>query len=125
MSEIIEIIQKDVKVQNDIAKSVQKYNNQSLQTRSILGQNALIQSNIFKEAINIMGETIHDMDIEIEDKDNKISFLEKKIGITNQEVIEEMGKLNLNKISSKEKNDRIMHRLNKTLHKHKYITNKQ
>ena len=125
MSEIIEIIQKDAKVQNGIAQSVQKYNTQSLQTRSILGQNALIQNNIFKEAINIMGETIHDMDVEIEDKDNKISFLENKIGITNEEVIEEMGKLNLNKISSKEKNDRIMTRLNKTLNKHKYITNKQ
>ena len=124
MSEIIEIIQKDSKVQNEITQIVDKYNKQSLQTKSKLGQNALIQCTVFKEAINIMGETINDMDVEIEYKENKISFLENKIGITDEEVIKEMGNLNLNKISSKEKHDRIMTRLNKTLNKHKHITNK-
>ena len=123
MADFIEIIQKDTKIQNDISNIVDKYNNQSLATRSKLGQNALIQSNIFKEAINIMGDTINDMDVEIEQKENKILFLENKIGVTDDKVIEEMNRLYLNKISDKEKNNRIMNRLNKTLNKHKYIKN--
>ena len=63
------------------------------------------------------------MDIEIEQKDNKISFLENKIGITDDKVIEEMNRLDLNKVSDKEKNKRVMNRLNKTLNKHNYIKN--
>ena len=123
MSDFIEIIQKDTKIQNDISNIVNKYNNQSYATKSILGKNALIQSSIYKEAINIMGDTIDDMDIEIEQKDNKISFLENKIGVTDDKVIEEMKRLDLDKITDKEKNNRIMNRLNKTLNKHNYIKN--
>ena len=52
-----------------------------------------------------MGETIPDMDMEKEQKDNKIQFLEDKIGIPDSKVIEEMSRLDLNKISWKEKND--------------------
>ena len=123
MTDFIEIIQKDTKIQNDISNIVDKYNNQSYATRSILGKNALIQSSIYKEAINIMGDTIADMDIEIEQKDNKISFLENKIGVTDDKIIKEMNRLDLNKISDKEKKNRIMNRLNKTLNKHNYIKN--
>ena len=70
-----------------------------------------------------MGETISDMDMEIEQKDNKVQFLEDKIGIPDSNVIEEMNKLDLSKISCKEKNEGIMNRLNKTLHNHHYIRN--
>ena len=123
MADFIEIIQKDSKIQNDVSNIVDKYNNQSLSTRSKLGQHAIIQSSIYKEAINIMGDTINDMDVELEQKDNKISFLENKIGVTDDKVIEEMNRLDLNKITDKEKNNRIMNRLNKTLNKHNYIKN--
>ena len=70
-----------------------------------------------------MGDTINDMDVEIEHKDNKISFQENKIGVTDNKVIEEMNRLDLNKISDKEKNIRFMNRLNKTFNKHNYIKN--
>ncbi len=70
-----------------------------------------------------MGDTINDMDIEIEQKDNKIIYLENRIGIADEMVIEEMNSLNLDNIINKEKNDRIMNRLNKTLNNHKYIKN--
>ena len=69
-----------------------------------------------------MGDNINDMDVEIEQKDNKINFLESKIGITHDKVVEEMHNLNLNKTCDKEKKDRTMNRLNKTVNKHKYIT---
>ena len=121
MSNFIEIIRKDTKIQDEISKTVEKYNNESFSTRSQKGQNALIQSKIFKQAIEIMGYTIDDMDIEIEQKDNKISFLEKMIGVTDDKIVEEMNRLFLNKISDKEKNNRIMNRINKTLNKHNYI----
>ena len=123
MSDFIEIIKKDTIVQKDISQTIEKYNKESFSTRSQIGQNALIQSKIFKQAIEIMGDTISDMDIELEQKDNKISFLENKIGVTDDKVVEEMNKLDLNKLSNKEKNDRIMNRLNKTINNHKYIKN--
>ena len=123
MTDFIEIIQKDSKIQNDISNIIDKYNKQSYATKSKLGENAIIQSNVYREAINIMGDTINDMDIEIEQKDIKISFLENKIGVSDDKIIEEMNSLNLNKIPDKEKNIRIMNRLNKTLDKHKYIKN--
>ena len=55
---------------------------------------------VFREAMFLMGETISDMDIELEQKDNKIQFSENKIGIPDSQVIEEMNRLNINKISS-------------------------
>ena len=123
MTDFIEFIQKDTKIQHDISNIVDEYNNQSYATKSILSKNALIQSSIYKEAINIMGDTITDMDVEIEQKDNKISFPENKIGVTDDKIVEEMKRLDLNKITDKEKNNRIMNRLNKTLNKHNCIKN--
>ena len=121
MTEFIEIIKTDLNMQNDFSQTIDKYNKESFSMRSEIGQNALIQSKVYKQAINIMGETISDMDMEIEQKDNKIQVLEDKISIPDHKVIEEMNRLDLNKISYKEKNDRIMNRLNKTLTNHKYI----
>ena len=103
MSNFIEIIKKDTKIQDELSQTVEKYNNESFSTRSQKGQNALIQRKIFKKAIEIMGDTINDMDTEIEQKDNKISFLENKIGVTDDKIVEEMNRLDLNKISDKEK----------------------
>ena len=123
MTDFIEIIQKDTKIQNDISNIVDKYNNQSYATKSILDKNAIIQSSIYKEAINIMGDTINDMDVEREQKDNGISFLKNKIVVTDDKIIKEMKRLDLNKITDKEKNNRIMNRLNKTLDNHNYIKN--
>ena len=91
--------------------------------RSKIGQNALIQSKVFKQAINIMGETISDMDIELEHKDNKIQFSESKIGTPDSKYVKEMKRVGLSKISSKDKCDRIIKRLRKTFNIHKYIKN--
>ena len=116
-------MKKDSKVQNEITQTSERYNKESYSTQSKIGQNALIQSKVFEQAVNIMGDTIEDMDIEKEQKD-KIEFLENKIGLPDRKVIEEMNKLGLNKISSKRKGDRSMDRLNNSLNKHKHIKNK-
>ena len=50
-----------------------------------------------------------------------MSFLENRIGVTDDNVAEEMNRLHINKISNKEENDRILKKLNKTLKNHKYI----
>ena len=92
MVDFIESIQKDTKIQNDISNIVDKYYNQSYSIKPKLGKNALIQSSIYKEAINIMGDTINDMDVEIEQKDNKILFRENKIGVTDDKIVEEMNR---------------------------------
>ena len=101
MAEFIEIIKRDSKVQNDITQTFENYNKQSYSTQSKIGQNALIQSKVFEQAINIMGDTIEDLDIEIEQKDNEMEFLENKIRLPDCKVIKEMNRLGLNKISSK------------------------
>ena len=98
-------------MQNDFSQTIDNYNKESFSTRSQIGQNALIQSKVFKQEINIMGETISERDMEKEQKDNKIQFLEDKLGIPESKVIKEMNRLDLNKTSCKEKYDRIMTRL--------------
>ena len=42
-----------------------------------IGQNALIQSKDFEQALILMGDTIEDMDIEMEQKVSKIYFFEE------------------------------------------------
>ena len=70
-----------------------------------------------------MGETIRDMDIEREQKDKEKSILEKKVGFTDDTVVEYMNKLGLSKLSIKKNCDIFMHRLNKRHKNHKYIEN--
>ena len=62
----MEVTKKDSKVQNEITQTIETYNKESYSTQSKTGQNALMQSKVFEQAINIMGDTIEDMDIEIE-----------------------------------------------------------
>ena len=123
MSEFKEIIKKDIIIQNETSQTIDKYNKESFSTRSQIGHNALFPGKVFKQAKNIMGETLSDKDIEMKQKDNKIQILENKIGIPDSKLIEDMNRLDLNKISCKEKNERIMNRLNKTLNNHKNIKN--
>ena len=72
-----------------------------------------------------MGETISDMDTKIEQKDDKIQFLEDKIGIPYSKVVEEVNRLDSNKISSEDKCDKIKNRLNKTLNNKTYRENQK
>ena len=89
MSDFLEIIKKDLEIQNENSQAMEKYNKESFSTNSQVTQNALNQTKVSKQAINLMGETISDMDIEIEQKDIKIQFLEDKIGIPDSRSIEE------------------------------------
>ena len=120
MDAIIEIVKKDANIQNEKSQTIEKYNKESLSTRFHLGQNVLIQSKVFKKAKKIMGETISDLDIELEQKKNKLHFLKDKMGIPDSRVIDGMNGFDLCKISSEEKNDRIMNMLNRTINNHKY-----
>ena len=112
MAEFKEMIKK-TNIQIDNSQTIGKYNKESFSTRGQLNQNTLVQSKTLKEAISIIGETISDIDLEIEQKNGK-QFLEDKKGLPDSKVIEEMNRLDLNKICNKEKNDMIMHKLNKT-----------
>ena len=104
MAAFIEIIKKkDSKVQNEVSQTIEKYNNESYSTQSKTGQNALIQSNVFEQALNKTRDTIEDMHFEIEQKDNKRDFLENKKWLPDSKVIEEMNRIRLNKISSKKR----------------------
>ena len=71
---------------------MKKNNKESFSTQTRIGENALIQNQVFEQAIIIMGDTIEDMDIGIEQKDNKIEFLEYKTGLPDSDVIQEMNR---------------------------------
>ena len=58
MSEFIEIIEKDLKMQNDTSQTIVRYNKESFSTRSEIVQNALIQSKVSKQAVIFMRKTI-------------------------------------------------------------------
>ena len=51
--------------------TIGKHNEESKSTLTKIGQNALIQSGVFEQAIKRMGDTIEDIDIEIEQKDER------------------------------------------------------
>ena len=70
-----------------------------------------------------MGDNIEDMDKKIQQKDNKMEFLDKKIGLPDSKVIQEMNRTRINKISSKKISVRIMHRLKNSLNNQNYIKN--
>ena len=57
MSEFIEIIIKDFDIQNEISQTIERYNNESLSTRTTIGQRALIQNKVSEQAKIIMGVT--------------------------------------------------------------------
>ena len=67
MTDFKEIFKKDVKVQDDKSRTIEKYKNESYATQSKIGDNTLIQSKVFKQAIEIMGETSGCMDIKAAD----------------------------------------------------------
>ena len=114
---------KDTIIQNEFSQTIDKYNKESFSTGSQIVQNARIQNIVFEQAKNILAETISDTDIELQQKDAKKHFLEDKRGIPDSKILEdeEMNRLDSNKVSSKDKCDRILKRLNKTLHFHRYI----
>ena len=115
------MIKTDSKVQNEISETTEKSIKESYATQSRIGQNALIQSKVFEQAIKIMGDTIEDMDIEIQQKDNQRELLQNKIGLPDSIVIEGMNKLGLNEISSNRNGGRIIDKSNNSPNNHKYI----
>ena len=72
MSDLLEKMQKDSKVQNEISQTIEKCIKESYATQSKIGQKTLVQSNVFKHSINIMGDTNEDKNLEKKQKYNKI-----------------------------------------------------
>ena len=58
MTEFVKIIEKDHNIQTENSQTINGYKRESFSARSQIGQNALIRSKVFTQAINIMGETI-------------------------------------------------------------------
>ena len=125
MAEFIEILTEDSKVQNEKTQTIEKYNKESCSTQSKIGQNSLIQSKVFEQAINFIGYTTEDMDLKIGQKDFKIELLENQIGLTDSKIIDGMNRLGENKRSPKRKGHRIMDGDNNSPNNHKDIKNKK
>ena len=98
MAEFTEFIKKGPNLQNEIWQTIDGYNKESFSAISQKSQNALLQSKVFEQSINIMGKTLSHMDIEINQKGNKIKFLKDKTGKPVSKTVEKMNRLDLNKI---------------------------
>ena len=67
MAEFKETLKKRFKdAKRRVSQTIEKYEKEPYSTQSKVGQNALIQSQVFEQATNILGDTIEDMDKEIE-----------------------------------------------------------
>ena len=71
MAEFIEVLKKSSNVQNEISQIIEKCKNKSYAKQSKIGQNALIQSKVFEQAMKLMGDTIEGEAIEVEQKDRR------------------------------------------------------
>ena len=78
MEAFINVIRKDTKVRVKINDILDRYMILPLEYQSKIGSDCLIQNNIFKELINIMGTTIIDLNIELKMKISRIEYLENK-----------------------------------------------
>ena len=61
--------------------------------------------------MNILGDNIENFDIKTEQKENGKEVLERKRGISEYKVFEEMNKLRFNKISFERKSDWTLEKL--------------
>lgn len=119
--EFLKSVKNNKDVQKEIKHEVQKYSEQNLNTKNEIGKTMLIQNNVYKKAMYLMGDTIADMDEEIEIKDNKINYLENKIGMTDKEVVKEMKNKGIKLTEDKSRKDRILNRLKRNCIKHNML----
>ena len=101
MADFIELIKKDSKVQKETSQTIEKQNKESYSTQSKSGQNAFVQTKAFEQPTKLMEDTVADKDMEIEQNYCKREYLENKIILLASEVIEEINKPRLNKMSYK------------------------
>ena len=79
MDVFINVIKRDPQVQIKIKDMLDKFNRLSYDYQSKIGYDTLIQNNIPKEIINLMGATKVDIDIELKMKNSKIKYLESRL----------------------------------------------
>ena len=78
MKAFVNVTKKDHKVRVKIKDSLDRYIRLPYKYQSKIGYDTLIQNNILKKLINIMGVTITDLDIELKMKISSIKYLENK-----------------------------------------------
>ena len=78
MEVFVNVIRKKPKVRVKIIDMLDRYSRLALKYQSKIGKDSLIQNDILKELIKIMGTTITDFDIELKMKFSRIKFLENK-----------------------------------------------
>ena len=78
MDAFVIVIRKDPKVRVKINNTLDRYMRLPLKYQSKVRYETLIQNNILKELINILGTTITDLDREIKMKISRIKYLENK-----------------------------------------------
>ena len=78
MEAFVNVIRKDSKVHVKINDTLDRYMRIPFKCQSEIGYDCLIQNNILKKLINIMGTTITDLDIELKMKISRIEYLDNK-----------------------------------------------
>ena len=78
MEDFINVIRKYPKVRIKVNDTLDRYNRLPYKYQSKIGYDSLIQNNIHKELIFVMGTTITDLDIEMKTKISRNKYLGSK-----------------------------------------------
>ena len=79
MDDIINVIERDQKVQGKLKVILDKINRSPYNYQSKIEYDTLIQNGILNELMNLMGTTIVDIDIELKRKVSRIKYLESSL----------------------------------------------
>ena len=98
MTEFIERIENNPQTQENKELIFDKWSNESYKTESQIHRKTLVQSGFREAAVEILCGTIEHTDEKIELEGGKSSFLADKIGISNEQIMNQMGKTNLSEV---------------------------
>jgi hypothetical protein len=103
---------------------MKEFDNLSIASKAEVGKNSLVQNQVLKETIFIMGDEIAYLDIENENLNNKVIYLERELGVIDKDVVNKMCKLEEFKIKDISRNERTLRRLTNAINRHKQISDK-
>ena len=78
MDDFLDVIKRDQQIQIKIGDILDIYNELPLKYQSNIGYDTLIQIDILKELLNLMGSTIVDVDIKLKMKNIRTKYLKNK-----------------------------------------------
>lgn len=122
---VIKLVQDDPNNKIEFKELLTEMKELNTGTKAELATKLIIDKNVLKKAVNIMGKAIDDAEIEIEALEEKNAALEKDLTPSQRERANQiyLGKKEV-LINDQKSGERIMRRLNKVMTENKALTGK-